>query len=54
MKVDEVGTAAGPSGLDSPSLIIALKPQGVSSGGVSFLLRRGDDDVAFGHGDFLQ
>ena len=47
--MDEVGIAVGPSGLASPSMIIALKPQGASSG-LSLLLRRGDSEVALGHG----
>jgi len=51
-KVGEVSTTAGPSELASPYLITISGPKRVSAG-LSLLLRRGDDEVALGHGDFL-
>ena len=52
-RVGEVGATAGPLEFASPSLIVALESQGASSG-LSLLLRREDNEVALGHGDFLQ
>ena len=52
-KVGEVSIAIEISRLASPSVITATKPQGASSG-LSLLLRRGDSEVALGHGDLLQ
>ena len=52
-RVGEVDAAVGPSELASPSLMMAMEPQGVSSR-LNLLLRRGDSKVTLGHGDFLQ
>ena len=51
-RVGEIGTAAWPSELAYPSPMTSPEPQEASSG-TSLLLRRGESEVALGHGDFL-
>jgi len=52
-RVSEVGSVVGSSKLASPSLMTVAEPQEANSG-LSLLLRRRDNEVALGHGDFLQ
>ena len=50
-RVGKVFAVVGSSELAFPSLMTAPKLQGASSG-LSLLLRRGDNEVALGHGNF--